>query len=246
MEAIKEKSQEVLNFLKIDEYPDGDGYGYGDGSGFGDDDGYGYGDGDGSGYGSGFGDGYGSGDGSGYGSGFGDGSGYGSGYGYGDGSGYGYGENIEAFRGQPVHIIDGIQTLIDKVHGNYAVGRILNSDFTTEHCYIAKYSNYFAHGDTLEDAIRDAHSKYEENMSIEERIKLFNEQFPDRDKKVPAKELFIWHHTLTGSCPAGRKHFCKEHGLDYENGEYTVNEFIQLTKDAYNGSIIRQLEESRP
>ena len=196
MEAIKEKSQEVLNFLKIDEYPDGYGNGSGSGSG--------------------------------------------------DGNGSGSGENIEAFRGQPVHIIDGVQTLIDKVHGNYAIGRILNSDLTTIPCYIAKCGNYFAHGDTLEDAVRDARSKYEKNMSIDERIKLFNEQFPDRDKKVSAKELFIWHHTLTGSCLAGRKYFCKEQGLDYENGEYTVNEFIQLTKDAYNGSIIRQLEESKP
>ena len=168
------------------------------------------------------------------------------GSGYGSGDGYGSGKNIEAFHGQSVHIIDSVQTLIDKVHGNYAIGRILNSDFTTKPCYIAKCGNYFAHGDTLEDAVCDARSKYEESMSIEERIKLFNEQFPDRDKKVSAKELFVWHHTLTGSCLAGRKHFCEEYGLDYENGEYTVNEFIQLTKDAYNGSIIRQLEESKP
>ena len=54
MEKITE-SKEVLDFLRIDEYPHGDGYGYGygDGHGYGYGDGYGDGDGDGSGDGSG-------------------------------------------------------------------------------------------------------------------------------------------------------------------------------------------------
>ena len=111
---------------------------------------------------------------------------------------------------------------------------------------VAKCGNYFAHGDTLEDAFRDAREKYDENTPLEERIARFNEQYPDREKKVPAKELFSWHHILTGSCLAGRKHFCEEHGLDYENGKYTVNEFISLTRNAYNGYVIKQLEDSKP
>jgi len=199
MEAIKE-NQKVIDFLHIDEYPNGDGDGYGDG----------------------------------------DGDGYGDGYGYGDD------RNIEAFNGQKVHIIDGVQTLIDHIVGQYAKGRILNSDLTTKDCFIAKCGNYFAHGDTLDEAMRDARNKYENNLPTEERIRLFNQQFPDRDKPVPAADLFQWHNKLTGSCLTGRKHFCEEHGLDYENSFYTVNEFIRLTENAYGGEIIKRLKESRP
>jgi hypothetical protein len=132
-------------------------------------------------------------------------------------------------------------TLIDSVHGNYAKGRILNEDMTAKECYIARCGNYFAHGETLKEAMYDAREKYEENSPIEDRIARFNELFPDRDIPVPASELFHWHHILTGSCKMGRVSFCESRGLDYKDGMYTVNEFIDLTKDAYGGEIIKKL-----
>ena len=248
MEKVVEK-EEVRKFVLVDEFPDGYGFGDGDGSGsgsgFGFGDGYGSGSGDGSGSGSGSGSG--DGDGSGYGSGLGDGSGSGSGSGSGDGFGYrsDEGSNIEALNGQKVYRIDDMPTLIDSVHGSYAKGRILRSDLTTEDCYIARCGNFFAHGETLRQAQADAREKYEENAPIEERIARFNERFPDRDAKVPASELFSWHHILTGSCLMGRKSFCEQRGLDYVSGQYTVNEFIELTKDAFGGNVIRQLKESK-
>jgi len=210
---------------------------------------YGYGDGSGSGYGYGSGSddgsGYGYGDGSGYGSGDGSGSGYGYGSDSGDGYGDGYGDGIEEMNGDKIYMIDGTPTFIDSIYGNYAKGRILNSDLATTSCYIAKVGDFFAHGDTLREAMRDAESKYNSSISVEERISLFNKQFPDREKLIPASDLFQWHNTLTGSCLAGRKRFCKEHNIDYEHGKYTVNYFIILTKNAYGGEIIKQLEDSR-
>jgi hypothetical protein len=183
----------------------------------------------------------GSGSGSGDGDGFGDGDGDGSGFGDGSGSGDGDGDGIKQLNGKEVYQIDGISTLIDSVHSNYAKGRILNDDMTNKECYIAKCGNYFAHGETLKEAMYDAREKYEENSPIEDRIARFNELFPDRDIPVPASELFHWHHILTGSCLMGRVSFCESRGLDYKDGMYTVNEFIALTKDAYGGEIIKKL-----
>ncbi len=246
MENVIETSQEVLDFLQVDEchYCSSSDSGFSDGSGYG----YGYHSGDGSGHHYGDGSGYGSGSCDG----LVDGSGWGAGYSSdycnddGSGSGSGYGSIIEAINGIVVQNIDNIPTIIESVHGNFAKGYILKDDLTPKSCYIAKFGNNFAHGDTLKDAFCDAREKYNENAPIEERIARFNKQYPDRDKKVPAKELFSWHHVLTGSCLAGRKYFCEEHDLDYENGEYSVNEFIALTKDAYNGYIIRMLKNSKP
>ena len=169
-------------------------------------------------------------------------SGYGdgSGYGYGDGDGYGYG--IKRINGKAVYDIDGIPTMIDVVRGSYAKSRVLNDDLTTKRCYVAKCGNFFAHGDTLKDAVADARSKYESTLSEDERIELFKQAFPDYDKKIPAKDLFRWHNTLTGSCLAGRKHFCEQRGIDVEGDTYTVREFIGLTKGAYGGDIIKRLE----
>ena len=262
MEKVIETRQEVIDFLQVDEYLDGKGFGfyydnsYGDyydyGNGFGNGSGFRYANSDWNGFCYGNGNGFGNCDGSG--NGYGNGDVYGDGYGnvYGndnvDGNGDSYdfidNKSVKVVNGMTVHIIDDIPTLIYSVHGNFAKGLILEYDLTTNPCYIAKCGNYFAHGGNLEDAFHYAREKYDENTTIEERIARFNCQYPDRNRKVPAKELFNWHHTLTGSCLMGRKHFCEEHGIDYENGEYSVNEFIQLTKNAYNGNVIRQLEDS--
>ena len=43
----------------------------------------------------------------------------------------------------------------------------------------------------------------------------------------------------------GRKVFCERNNLDYQNGQYSVNEFIQLTRNAYGGDVIRLLESTK-
>ena len=239
MEDVKK----IEAFLSSD---NGDGYGDGDGSGYGSGDGYGYGDGDGSGYGSGSGSGsgYGYGSGSGDGDGSGSGSGYGSGYGSGDGSGYGSGsgDGIKSINGSFVYQIDGVETILDRVHTNVAKGRILKRDLTCEPCYIVKQGSVFAHGSTLRKAMADLAEKLMEGMSEEERIDAFVEAHPELDKPYPNEDLFSWHHRLTGSCEMGRKAFVEERGLTLD-GESTVRGFIELTEDAYGGSVIRALKE---
>ncbi len=203
---------------------DGSGYGYGSGSGSG----YGYGDGSG--------DGYGSGDGSGYG--YGDGSGYGSG----DGSGYGYGSGygIKRFHGETVYRIDGVNTLIRSVRGNTAHGAIVNNDLTATPCYIVKQDNIFAHGKTLREAMEALRDKLFEDMPEDERIDTFLRE-TDREKAYPTQYFYDWHHRLTGSCDMGRKQFARDHGVDLEHGMMTLMEFLELTKDAYGGDVIRKV-----
>ena len=178
------------------------------------------------------------------GDGSGSGSGYGYGYGDGDGDGDGDGYNIEGFRGEKVYMIDKTPTIIHSVHMNYARASILNSDLTLTPCVVAKRGNFFAHGKTIKAAFQSVTEKYNENRPIAERIAEFNSHYPNRDEKVPAKELFAWHHILTGSCLFGRQQWCKEHNIDYENDMYSVNEFINLTLSAYGGEAIKQLRDT--
>ena len=164
---------------------------------------------------------------------------YANGAGFGDGDGFEKG--IKKINGNTVYRIDEVATIIKSVHGNIAYGFILKSDLTLLQTYVAKCGRYFSHGETARDAMMDARRKYENNLPISELLRRFNEAFPDRDKLVPAKELFEWHGKLTNSCIQGRISFCKNHGLDWENGKYTVNRFIDLTKNAYGGEVIRRL-----
>ena len=193
-----------------------------------------YGDGDGSGSGSG----YGSGDGSGSGYGYGDGDGSGSGSG--SGSGYGYGYGIKSFNGEPVYRIDGVNTLIRSVRGFAAHGAILNGDLTLTPCYIVKQDNIFAHGETLRGAMEALRDKLFEDMPEEERIDAFLRE-TDREKTYPTQYFYDWHHRLTGSCDMGRKQFARDHGVDLEHGMMTLTEFLELTKGAYGGDVIRKV-----
>ena len=187
-----------------------------------------------SGYGSGDGDGYGSGSGSGSGDGYGYGSGSGDGYGDGDGSG------IKRCNRETVYRIDGVNTLIRSVRVNTAHGAILNGDLTLTPCYIVKQDNVFAHGETLREAMEALRDKIFEDMPEDERIDTFLRE-TDREKAYPTKYFYDWHHHLTGSCDMGRKQFAREHGVDLERGMMTITEFLELTKNAYGGDVIRKV-----
>ena len=211
----------IKNFLNLSS---GSGYGSGDdsGSGSGDDSGSGYG--------------YGSGDDSGSGSGDDSGSGYG--YGYGDDSG----DGVKEVNGDTVYIVDYVPTIIKSVRDNIAQGFILQRDLTLKPCYIVKEQNMFAHGDTLHDAFTALQEKLYDNSTEEERIEAFRKKFPEYDTLYPNRDLFAYHHVLTGSCRMGRESFCKDKGIDLD-GSTTVREFVELTKDSYGGDVICKLPE---
>ena len=204
----------------------------------GDGDGSGYDFGDG--YGSGSGDGSGDGDGSGYD--FGDGYGYGDGDGYGDGYDFGDGENVKEINGNTVYIVDNVPTIIKSVRDNIAQGFVLLSDLTLKPCYIVKEQSKYAHGDTLHDAFSALQEKLYDDSTEEERIEAFRKEFPEYDTPYPNRDLFTYHHVLTGSCRMGRESFCKDKGIDLD-GSTTVREFIELTKGSYGGDVIRKLPE---
>ena len=234
METLETK---IKNFLNLS-------YGHSSGSGYGDGSGSGYGDGSGSG--SGYGDGYGSGhgSGSGYGDGYGYGHGSGSGYGHSSGSGYGdgHGSDVKEVNGDTVYIVDYVPTIIKSVRDNIAQGFILQRDLTLTPCYVVKEQNRFAHGETLHDAFSALQEKLYDDSTEEERIEAFRNKFPDYDMPYSNRDLFAYHHVLTGSCRMGRESFCKDKGIDLD-GSTTVREFIELTKDSYGDDVICKLPE---
>ena len=217
---------EVLEFLKTSKNYGG---GHGDGSGDGDGYGYSYGSGNVYGYGQGYGDGDGSGDGDGY--------GYGSGRGYGYGDGYG----IKSINKQNVYLIDNVATILIKVKSNVAKGFILNEDLTQVPCYVVKNGNLFVHGKSLKDAKKALLDKIFENLSEDERIDAFLDNFK-LNVKYPVMDFYDWHNKLTDSCELGRQTFCQNHNINLKNDKLTVDEFIDLCINNYGGEIIQSLK----
>ena len=164
-------------------------------------------------------------------------------YGYGSGYGDGYGDgDLKTYNHQRVYYIDDVPTLIDSVRGMFAQGKTINRDKTLSPCYVARHGNCFAHGVTLKAAQKDALAKYMQNMPEEERIEMFVNEHPNLDGEHPCEDLFKWHNTLTGSCEMGRTQFCRDHGIILSE-KYTVRYFLDITKNAYGGSVIRKVRE---
>ena len=173
--------------------------------------------------------------------GYGSGSGSGSGFGYGSGYGYGSGDGLKSLCGEPVYMIDGVPTIITGIRGSVAMGFIVMADLSKRKTFVVKGGGKFAHGEDLHAAQAALEEKLFDDMPIEEKLEAFREQFTPGTAYTVA-DFYDWHHRLTGSCTQGRDAFAQDHRLSMSDA-MTPEEFIDLTKDAFGGRIIRQLAE---
>ena len=174
---------------------------------------------------------------------FGSGSGSGSGNDYGSGSGYTLSKGLKEINGKKVYIVDETPTIFTSIRGNVAQGFIVQSDLQLTPCFIVKENNKFAHGNTLRDAFTSLQEKLYDDSTEEERIEAFKKKFPSYEEKYDNKDLFTYHHVLTGSCRMGRESFVKDKGLSLD-GKTSVREFVELTKNDYGGYIIKELPKA--
>ena len=150
---------------------------------------------------------------------------------------------MKEINGHAVYVIDNTRTIITFIHGNVAQGFILEHNTKLVPCYIAKDNNHFAHGKTLREAFSSLQEKLYDDSTEEERIWAFKRKFPSYDTKYSNQDLFVYHHVLTGSCRMGRESFANSRGISLSD-KTTVREFVQLTKDAYGGDIIKKLPKA--
>ena len=159
-------------------------------------------------------------------------------YGYGIGHRCGFG--LKSINGNTIYIIDNMPTIITSIHNNIAKGFIILTHLELIPCYIVRDGDMFAHGETLRNAFDSLQEKLYDDSTEEERIEAFKKKFPEYDVKYSNRDLFTYHHVLTGSCKMGRETFVANRGLSLD-GETSIREFVELTKDSYGGEIIKRL-----
>ena len=168
-------------------------------------------------------------------------SGDGSGDGSGSGSGSGYG--ISEVNGKTIYLIDGLSTALLSIKGNVAKGEILSRDLSFTPCFVVKANGFFAHGDTLRAAMNALTEKLFDDMPEVDRIAAFIKEHPDFTAKYSNRDLYDWHHRLTGSCEMGRNAFARGNQISLDDS-MSVAEFVLLTQNAYGGSTIKKLPEA--
>ena len=151
--------------------------------------------------------------------------------------------DIKTINGEAVYWIDAVPTILRHVAGDCAAGFTIREDMTLKACFVARAGDYYAHGATLREAMEEAREKYEGGLPEEESIRRFMETYPTLDTVAACRDLFEWHHTLTGSCKMGRTEFVNARGIDVEHDTMSVANFIRLTENAYGGETIKKMKE---
>jgi len=105
--------------------------------------------------------------------------------------------------------------------------------------YVAKRDGFFAHGGTLKEATEQVEQKWLSSQTVEEKIEQFKKQFK-KGVAYKASLFYDWHTRLTGSCKTGKDMWVSQNNVDLESA-MTVDQFIELTKNAYGGEIIKRL-----
>ncbi len=143
--------------------------------------------------------------------------------------------------GNRVYYIDEIPCVINSIKSDYALVEVIEyNGLNTSSMYVAKKDGFFAHGHTLEEAIKDANEKWMVSQTVEEKIEQFKIQFK-KGILYKAQLFYDWHTLLTGSCKAGKDMWISQKGISLE-GDMTVAQFIDITKNEYGAEIIRRLQ----
>lgn len=155
-----------------------------------------------------------------------------------------HGLYLSSYQGEKVYTVDQESLIIVSVRGNVARAQRIEPDFTLTPCYVVKYEHLFACDPLLREAELKLYNKRIREMDIDSRIDEFLAQI-DITKPYPAKTFYEWHNRLTDSCEPGRKTFFKYNNLSLESDqEYTIEDFIDYTKnERFGGIIIQKLEE---
>lgn len=145
-------------------------------------------------------------------------------------------KNIESITYQgtvyTVKCIDGYVMVIDseKAKGDFTIYKCRYFGRFNE-CIVAKRGDYYAHGDTLKEAVEDVNFKF-----LQETFDLDTLVSEIKSKKTMSVSEY---RLITGACRQGCANFRKSKGI--ESTELPLKEVINITKNEYGGDRVQEL-----
>ena len=100
-------------------------------------------------------------------------------------------------------------------------------------CHLASVGERWAHGDTLEQAMRDVRFKHmQSGFDAEDLIE---------DIKATGKITFNQYRLLTGACESGLRHGLEDMGLNGDLDEMSVDEALRRSRGKFGGEVLARL-----
>src|SRR5690606_3972458 len=140
-------------------------------------------------------------------------------------------ENVKIIQGnKAIHMVDDIATIMRKKKKVSDIdvyeGKFFNRN---RKCFVANKGNYWAHADTIRQAIEDVNFKFlQENFNVEELVKEIKET------KIMSVSQF---RLLTGACSGGCSNFMEQRNLT--KTEYPLNEALDILRGQYGWEKIQ-------
>ena len=130
-----------------------------------------------------------------------------------------------------IQMIDGIATVIrsKKKRDEFTIyeGSLFNRK---EKCFVAKRDKYYAHGETIKQAIEDVNFKFlQENLEVQDLVNQIK-----RKQTISVSEFRL----LTGACKMGCESFMKQNNLTETT--YPLTKALDLLKNQFGWSKIQE------
>lgn len=153
------------------------------------------------------------------------------------------GKGILSFNNHPTYIIDGFVVYVTHMHAPWVLGEVVNNDFTTQKCYMAKVNNNYAVGRSIREVIDVMREKISTNVNNNDDIaRAFVLAHPDYDKEYDWDEMVTWHSLSRFSCLDGRRNFTK-YASKRSGDKATPKELISHMKNSSSRPIGEKMEK---
>jgi hypothetical protein len=144
---------------------------------------------------------------------------------------------VQVYRGQSIRLrtIDGVCTrLISRRQvGEATVWRAqyFRGDLkNVERCYVAQVGDTYAHGDTVERALRDLRFKLDKQRPVTEVVAAIHRR---------GTVTFNDYRRITGACERGLREGLRARGIDPDTPELPLAQVLELCRDGYGGETFR-------
>ena len=152
------------------------------------------------------------------------------------------GSDILSFNNHPTYMIDDYLVYITHCHAPWVLGEIINNDFTTQSCYMAKVNDKYVVGNSIREVIEGMREKIFENGDNNEDIaRAFVLAHPDYEKQYDWDEMVTWHSLSHFSCSDGRRDFTKSANMG-SGKTATPRELIKHMKNSVSRDIAEKME----
>ncbi|WIL01335.1 ribonuclease inhibitor [Riemerella phage vB_RanS_CRP6] len=129
-----------------------------------------------------------------------------------------------------ISMIDGIATIIRKKKKVDDFNVFEGSFFNTKRkCYVAQKDSFFAHGDTIREAVEDVNFKFlQENANVDDIVTEIL-----KTQKITVSQFRL----ITGACKAGCENFLKSNGI--KTTEMSLDKALTILEGQYGWDKIK-------